>query len=85
MAEYGLELPFLRITDRLTRLLGSTVLPANTSGSLTDARLADGAPFFYFFNTTIQLAGGYPTANISGTTITYNTYAQPIRLIYGVF
>lgn len=79
----------LDVTDSLTRVLGmvQTSGGVNASGSLSDARLLTGRPWFTI---VLQLIENYvPTVTIDGATISWSAEqyfpASPCLLIYGIY
>lgn len=98
MAEYGLQIKnlagqvILRITDRVTRLLGSLETGTN-SGSFA-VPLPDGGSVFIIVDTTNGSAYSdgavFPVITISGNVITWTfdnrtTGRVSLRLTYGIY
>ncbi len=77
------------VSDRLGRVLGVTTLTGGTDGSVSNAGLATGTPFW----ACIPVATGAaptPGISVSGTTLSWDFeagigYAPSYRLIYGVY
>lgn len=82
----------LDVTDRITRILGYTTLPASSSNALTDAGFSTGTPFFIAIrsNGTGTAFNGAAVAvdiSFSGNTMYYST-SQSVAdfiIVYGVY
>lgn len=86
---YGLEVydasgnVILTVTDRITRLLGTATF--NASGSVTDARFADGTPW-WFVQPTTSSGNESPDITFSGTTLSWsNPGGGSFSIIYGIY
>lgn len=70
-------------TSRLARIIDSvTITSSNMSGSVNNARLAEGEGFYFLAGSNDNM----PTVSFSGTTMTWTQFATGWvgRLFYGV-
>lgn len=80
----------LDVTDRLTRVLG-TVETGTSSGSVTDANLANGTPWFVMRDTSDyeMLSEANCSVVISGNAVTWTFVGSGTKtnkkIIYGVY
>lgn len=73
--------------DWLGRLAGSTPVTANTAGSITNALLQNGTPFFVWVPSTEEAVTGattMPSVTFSGSTMSWSSVPVSGTLIYGV-
>jgi hypothetical protein len=73
--------------DWLGRLAGSVSVATNTAGSVTNALLTTGTPFFVWIPSSPDSAKGeqnVPSVTFSGTTMSWGAIADSGTLIYGV-
>lgn len=68
--------------DRITRVLG-IVSTTSSSGSLTDARFADGQPWFAVQAPSYDAAGKMVT--FSGTTMSWASSSFSANIVYGIY
>jgi len=68
------------------RVLGTATVAASTAGSVSNAGLATGTPFWiYQANTTAYFAQA-PTISVAGTTLSWAADSQRAgTIVYGVF
>ena len=75
-------------TDRLARVLG-VVNTNSADGSLVDAGLATGAPYFAFFPSAMTGGWYWPTVAVSGTTLSWSYAGGSNRvsgfILYGIY
>lgn len=78
----------LDLSRRLGRILGFTDTGAANSGSVTDANLALGNPFFFSVPLSAAVTYFSPQISFSGTTLNWawtNTiYQTSSRIFYGI-
>ena len=78
----------LTLTDRITRLIGSVAMTGGTAGSVTNAGIATGSPFYW---ASRDAGGGFfwdPSITHSGDTISWtwpNGGSGAYTLVYGVY
>jgi hypothetical protein len=73
--------------DWLGRLAGSAAVTANTAGSITNALLQSGTPFFVWIPATEEAVTGattMPSVTFSGSTMSWSSVPVSGTLIYGV-
>lgn len=71
---------------RAGRVLGVASVVAATAGSVTNAGLATGTPFWAFQTTTTSYFTAAPTISVSGTTLSWGAEAGAAgNIVYGVY
>ena len=77
----------LLVSDRITRILGETTITGNTAGSLTDAGLLTGTPFWWCAKSDGAFFAKDPIISVAGNVISWTwPYSQggSFELTYGV-
>lgn len=75
------------LSDWLGRLAGSASVTANTAGSVTNALIATGTPFFVWIPSAEEAVTGatsLPSVTFSGSTMSWTACPHSGALIYGV-
>ena len=71
---------------RAGRALGVASITAATSGSVSNAGLSTGTPFWFFQVNTTSYFTIAPTVSVSGTTLSWGAEAESNGfLVYGVY
>ena len=79
----------LSITDRITRILNSAVLTGASTGTIVDAGLLTGDPFWWVSADSSTFYATEPTINVSGDTISWDITpyggTESYTIVYGVY
>lgn len=78
----------MAVTDRLTRIIGETTATGGTAGSVTNAGLATGSPFWWVSRDSSSFYSIEPSITVSGDTLSWTwpiSTTGSFTIIYGVY